>query len=169
MSGITGTAGGAVDVSILYALEAAVRAGMAGVQAAVSDGISLISSLIRVKKVQLGGALYELVRDSTMTAAGYDTSWLGVAMVDGIIAGIQRQSGALSMAMAGAVNGAVVAMPQYGGSGQVAAASSTVQSSSRSEVHLHVGTLVADEAGLRELERRLRPIQEQEDARRGLA
>ena len=169
MSGITGTAGGAVDVSILYALEAAVRAGMAGVQAAVSDGISLTSSLIRVKKVQLGGALYELVRDSTMTAAGYDTSWLGVAMVDGIIAGIQRQSGALSMAMAGAVNGAVVAMPQYGGSGQVAAASSTVQSSSRSEVHLHVGTLVADEAGLRELERRLRPIQEQEDARRGLA
>lgn len=169
MSGITGTAGGAVDVSILYALEAAVRAGMAGVQAAVNDGIALISGLIRVKKVQLGGALFDLVRESTMTAAGYDTSWLGAAMVDGIVAGVQRQSGALRMALAGAVNGAVVAMPQYGGSGQVSAASTTVQSSSRSEVHLHVGTLVADEAGLRELERRLRPLQEQEDARRGLA
>jgi hypothetical protein len=40
------------------------------------------------------------------------------------------------------------------------------QSASR-EIHLHVGTLVADKAGLRELDRRLRDVQSTETARRG--
>ena len=40
------------------------------------------------------------------------------------------------------------------------------QAASR-EIHLHVGTLVADKAGLRELDRRLRDVQSTETARRG--
>lgn len=36
-----------------------------------------------------------------------------------------------------------------------------------SETHIHVGTLVADERGLSELERKLRPIRDLEDQRRG--
>ena len=35
------------------------------------------------------------------------------------------------------------------------------------ETHLHIGTLVADERGLAELERRLRPLRDLEDQRRG--
>ena len=89
-------------------------------------------------------------------------------MVDSIIAGIQRQSSALSAALAGAVNGAVVAMPQYGGTTPVAAPSNTAHSASSSEVNLYVGTLVADDSGIAELERRLRVAREDEEIRRGL-
>ena len=62
---------------------------------------------------------------------------------------LQLGLGGLSPALAG---GLAVGNP--GGAGVV-------------ETHIHVGTLVADERGLSELERKLRPLRDLEDQRRG--
>jgi hypothetical protein len=36
------------------------------------------------------------------------------------------------------------------------------------DIHIHVGTMIADDYGIKELERRLRPIRIAEDQRRGI-
>jgi len=70
------------------------------------------------------------------------------------------------MALATATAGAVAAGP--GAAGGAAGAGGERGSRGTTEVHLHVGTLVADSASLRQLEATLRGYREQEQTRRGV-
>jgi len=87
------------------------------------------------------------------------------ALLAAAAAGTGSGEGATSAGGGMMVAGATSALAYAGAAAGRGSPSVTVR---RSETHVHIGTFIGDEAGLRELERRLRPVREQEENRRGI-
>jgi len=95
---------------------------------------------------------------------------IGMSLAAGLLAALPAVQGAaaqLATAASGAGGGGYIAAPA-GGGGVVTMPAPTPAARSQREVHLHVGTLVADQSSLRQLANTLRYYDEQEDARRGV-
>ncbi len=134
---ILGIVDGIVN-SLKWIREAAVKAAKAAAEAA--KGFLGIESPSKLMEDEVGWNM----------GMGIKVGW------ENSLSDLQR---AMQTSLGGLVPAASGALVQAGGGG--------LGGSVTQETHIHVGTLVADENGLRELERRLRPIRDVEDQRRG--
>lgn len=107
-----------------------------------------------------------------LSSLGYN---IGKSLADGLLSALGLvQSAAATLATAAAGGGTSGAAGALQGMGRVGAYAGAGAGAGRvgaapvrtTELHLHVGTLIADDTGLRKLERTLRTFREQEDARR---